>query len=344
MRLLSILIPSYNVEKYIEKCLLSIEDLNDLEYEVIIIDDCSTDNTLQIIKQLLPKLKNVSLITNETNNGIGYIRNKLIESASGKYILFIDSDDYIFPDVIKKAIHKAESENCDIVEFSIKIFYHFEPKIRFRKDWYVNISNDGINPINSKIITTYYPALINKIFLRSIFTSIKISFPHSKFEDTAILPLLFAFCKHYGCISEIGYTYIQSESSIINNAYKGLFFDLIKSQNHLVNLFKINNIYNKYEEFLFYNFFRNYFLSNYWIYPFNYNIVNQFLDLAKVSFFENIDYENIKIKYKVPALVKFYLFLIEKKLYFICYLITRIYNSSTIQKILFKIKYIFIGD
>lgn len=89
----SVAIPVYNQEELIIKCINSVPKRDDIE--IVVVDDCSTDNTLETLKQF----DNIKLIHNEKNLGIGLTRNVLIENCLGDYIFFLDSDDYIFPDV-----------------------------------------------------------------------------------------------------------------------------------------------------------------------------------------------------------------------------------------------------
>lgn len=102
MKLLSFIVPMYNVSKYLEDCLNSLvcQDMSHDEYEIILIDDGSTDNTAQIAEEYCNKYSNITLIKKE-NGGVSEARNVGIENASGKYIWFIDSDDFIAPSCLK---------------------------------------------------------------------------------------------------------------------------------------------------------------------------------------------------------------------------------------------------
>lgn len=116
---LSIVIPVYNVDKYIEKCIRSLEnqDLSRDEYELIVINDGSTDQSPQIIKNLQKEFNNLILIHKE-NGGLSSARNLGIKHARGKYIWFFDSDDYAEPNVLKKLINRAEKDNLDLLAFN----------------------------------------------------------------------------------------------------------------------------------------------------------------------------------------------------------------------------------
>lgn len=95
----SILIPLYNQEDLIQKCLDSIPKRSDIE--IIVIDDCSTDNSFNIVKEKYPHVK---LIKNPINLGVGLTRNRLLDVATGEYVFFLDSDDYIYPDVFSDIV------------------------------------------------------------------------------------------------------------------------------------------------------------------------------------------------------------------------------------------------
>lgn len=114
----SVIIPTYNVEKYIYKALTSVKNQNfDGKIEIIVIDDCSTDNTPQMLasfKQENPEL-NIKIIYQEKNMRQGTARNKGLTLAEGKYIFFLDGDDFLDPDAISKMFEKAEEYSCDFV-------------------------------------------------------------------------------------------------------------------------------------------------------------------------------------------------------------------------------------
>lgn len=90
----SVLIPVYNTSKYLEKCISSVPEREDVE--IVIIDDYSTDDSVKILEKIASTRKNITIIQNKQNMGIGYNRNRLIEAARGEYIFFLDSDDWIF--------------------------------------------------------------------------------------------------------------------------------------------------------------------------------------------------------------------------------------------------------
>lgn len=111
----SVIVPAYNTEKYLKKCLDSLvnQTLNDIE--IIVINDCSTDKTKDILKNYKEKYKNIKVINNKTNKGIGYNRNLGIKKAKGEFISFIDSDDYVDITMYEKMYNKAKRDKLDLV-------------------------------------------------------------------------------------------------------------------------------------------------------------------------------------------------------------------------------------
>lgn len=111
---ISVIIPVYNVEKYLRICLESILNQNFKGYEIILINDGSTDNSLNICREYEKKYSNI-IVINEENSGPSAARNKGLEYAKGKYISFIDSDDELLPNYFKILYDTAEKNKCDVL-------------------------------------------------------------------------------------------------------------------------------------------------------------------------------------------------------------------------------------
>ena len=115
MPILSILIPVYNVEKYLAQCLESVINQTLSDIEIIVINDGSKDNSLNIIKDFAAKDKRIIVIDKE-NEGYGKSMNRGLDVASGKYIGIVESDDWIEPNMYEKLISTAEKYKADIVK------------------------------------------------------------------------------------------------------------------------------------------------------------------------------------------------------------------------------------
>lgn len=148
---LSIIIPVYNVEKYIAQCLDSLldQDLGPDDYEIILVNDGSTDGSSQIAHRYADKNSNIIVIDKE-NGGVGSARNCGMDSAKGKYIYFIDSDDYLVSHSLRTLINTCDTHNLDILTFLSTSFSTSISKIETlvkNKEFRVSFGNDELSPI-----------------------------------------------------------------------------------------------------------------------------------------------------------------------------------------------------
>ena len=118
----SVIVPVYNVEEYLEKCLDTLVNQTLKEIEIIVINDGSPDNSQKIIDKYAKKYKTIKAYTKE-NGGLSDARNYGLTKANGEYIAFIDSDDYVSIDMYEKIYQKAKSGNFDMVVCDLNIIY-----------------------------------------------------------------------------------------------------------------------------------------------------------------------------------------------------------------------------
>ena len=175
MKDISIIVPIYNAERYINKCLNSIIKQTKKELEIILINDGSTDNTEKIIKSY--KDKRIKYFKND-NHGIGYSRNFGIEKATSKYIMFLDSDDYLKINACEELFKKAEKDNLDIV---ISDFYKVVNR-NIEEIKLPNFENSSLKD-NPDIITEFLNPWA-KLYNREMLIKNKIKFVEDlKYED-----------------------------------------------------------------------------------------------------------------------------------------------------------------
>lgn len=119
MKKLSIIVPVYNVEKYVEQCIRSLyeQDIPQEEYEVICVDDCTPDGSCAIIERLQSEYPTLRLLHHERNRKLGSARNSGIRAAMGRYILFVDSDDMLVPNCLGHLINEMEATRADFIHF-----------------------------------------------------------------------------------------------------------------------------------------------------------------------------------------------------------------------------------
>ena len=119
--ILSIVVPVYNVKQYLPKCLESLldQDLGKDEYEIVLVDDGSTDESGEICDEFALKEGNVKVI-HQKNQGLSVARNVGTQVAEGKYIQYVDSDDYLHPDVLKGLVSLMEEHRLDVLRFGFR--------------------------------------------------------------------------------------------------------------------------------------------------------------------------------------------------------------------------------
>lgn len=132
---LSIIIPLYNQSKYIIPCLESMERISVPDYEVIVWDDGSIDDSPLLVAEYAKNHENVRLIKRE-NHGVSYARNKALQEAKGKYIWFVDSDDIVISENVKPLIEELEQQSADVIHFCWRAFdgYNYSPGVHGVED------------------------------------------------------------------------------------------------------------------------------------------------------------------------------------------------------------------
>lgn len=212
---LSIIIPVYNVEKYLKECLESLVNQKLKSMEVILINDGSTDDSEKICREYLERYDFIKLIS-QKNSGPGISRNKGIACAKGKYIGFVDSDDFVDENMYTKLIDIAENENLDFVGCAIKMFFEGNSKskvIENNNSEEVLTNEQLTNEILKKNIQCFS---CNKIFKRELFDDIKYE-EGVYYEDIYTVFRLALKCNRGKHINEPLYFYRQRQNNITNN-------------------------------------------------------------------------------------------------------------------------------
>ncbi len=214
---ISVIVSVYNTEKYVEKCIESILNQTYSNLELILIEDKSTDHSLEILRKYKER-KNVVLIENPQNRGLSYSRNIGLKNSSGDYIGYIDSDDYIEPDYYEKLYEALIKNKADIAVCDMKLYYEKT------KTFQINRGCDGnktIDFINNGLAAS----ACNKLFKRQIIE--KYPFAEGKVnEDIAVVVPALLEAKKIQYVPDVYYYYVQRENSIQNSAFSEKRFDI----------------------------------------------------------------------------------------------------------------------
>lgn len=210
----SILVPVYGVEKFIERCAISLFEQTFEDIEYIFVNDCTPDKSIYILNKVLNKYPNrkeqVKIIDHEVNSGVSAVRNTLIDNAKGDYILFVDSDDYLALDAIQLLYGKIIQEKADIV---VCDFYEV-----FKTDLVesIQIIEDHKHDfLKSTISVQTLVPFWNKLIKRELFTkyNIRAKKGFNYGEDYLIMPKIIYYANKISKLDKTLYYYSQINSN-----------------------------------------------------------------------------------------------------------------------------------
>lgn len=207
---ISIIVPVYNREKYLEKCINSIIEQDFKDIEIICVNDGSTDNSLEILKKLSEQDKRI-IIINKKNGGSSSARNAALKIARGKYCLNIDSDDWIEQGYFTALYERAEKDDLDITISNVIVDFILEGNIENRVDLDIN-KEIIIN--NKEYLKKFYTSnfigyTVNKLIKRELYIKNKIFYNENIFllEDVELIGKLSYFSKKIGKVNKAFYHY-----------------------------------------------------------------------------------------------------------------------------------------
>ncbi|MCD2502901.1 glycosyltransferase [Clostridium sp. NSJ-145] len=214
--IISIIVPIYNVEKYLPKCIDSILNQTFKEFELILVDDGSLDNSGRICDEYSKKDKRIRVIHKE-NCGVSSARNVGVESSLGNYIGFVDPDDYIDKYMYQKMIDMCTIKNADIA--ICKFVREINGQISEAKDGFYIRELDNVEGLRECFKGILYRhSLCNKLFKKKCFEGIR--FPEGRIhEDLSTTYRLLANSNKSVYINYSGYIYVKRENSILTSTF-----------------------------------------------------------------------------------------------------------------------------
>lgn len=214
--ILSIIIPVYNVQSYVEKCIRSCADQNFTDFELVIVNDGSTDSSADIVKQVAKDYKNIKVI-HQANQGLSAARNAGLKAARGEYIWFVDSDDWIEQNCLERICNKLK-DDLDILHLQFRYVYN-DPNLNYDGNKTVI---DGVK--SGKEVTLYggLPAPVPfSIYRLDFLKDNKIEFTRGIYhEDSEFKPRATYLAQRIASDSEVSYNYLQRTSGSITSKFR----------------------------------------------------------------------------------------------------------------------------
>lgn len=252
----SIIVPVYNVESILSRCLDSLVNQSLKEIEIICVNDASTDNSLKILYKYAAQYKNIRVIDLKENLHQGGARNRGIEIAEGDFIGFVDSDDWIDLKMYEKLYNLAISSNADLVSCDYDTV-NSEGNILSES---ITDQNKFCGEISEQIrdeflITT--GSVWSKLYKKDLLVKNNVWFPEKIFyEDNYFVPIVALYAHRYAHISECLYHYFVNINSTTQKRNSKNIEDRIKSLDLQMNYFKSNKLLEKYPKSIEYIVFR----------------------------------------------------------------------------------------
>lgn len=235
----SVIVPFYNVENYIEKCLNSLVNQTLEEIEIILVNDGSKDSSAKIAKQFQEKYPNKVKYYEKQNGGLGDARNFGINYATSEYIAFLDSDDYVETNMYEEMYNKAKQENADMVECD----FWWEYPNKKREDIGREYANQKEMLYKSRVVAW------NKLIKTEIYQS----HPEARFsvglryEDVEGFYKILPFIKKVAYVRKPFIHYIQRQGSISNTQNKKN-EEIFKVLDNVIDYYKINGLYDDFKD------------------------------------------------------------------------------------------------
>ena len=213
----SIIVPSYDCEKYIFKCLLSLVCQTLKEIEIIVINDGSTDNTPAIINEFVENDNRIRMLSQE-NKKQGAARNKGLQIAKGEYIAFVDSDDWLDLDYIEKLYSTAKKHDADII--TTNLYKHKKAyskyNVKYNNENIATTTKDKIKLCEDRNHRFFY--VINKLYKKEFLDNTKITFPENKyFEDVIFSAKTIFYANKVVSCPSTRYHYNKNTNSTVNS-------------------------------------------------------------------------------------------------------------------------------
>ena len=212
---ISVIVPVYNVRKYIEDCLDSLVNQPSKELEFIFVNDCSPADEEEVILEYAKKDKRIKYIKNPQNLGIGKTRQIGMAAAKGDYLSFVDSDDYVMPELYQKVLSVISEYKPDIIEFpfAIRNGEHIE-----RANWMPDVPTGMINP--EKYYMFYAMNIWCRVYRKDFLDAHQIKSPDLRFtEDVQFVIAAFKMAKSFVYLNYVGYVYRMVETSLTHQKH-----------------------------------------------------------------------------------------------------------------------------
>lgn len=243
----SVVVPIYNVQEYLSKCIESLLNQTFNDFELILVNDGSKDDSLNIVREYEKKDARI-IVIDKQNGGLSDARNAGIAIAKGEYILFVDSDDFVEKELLEKTLNKATQTNADIVMFDVFQYYQSTGKKEVIRNVYQESQVYTLKQ-NPEMITKILNAAWNKLYKLSLFQENRILYPWGcYYEDLGTTYRLLARAQKIAFVNEPLYNYLQDRPGNITHQFNFSVYHVLDMIKLVIDDYKKMGIYDTYYE------------------------------------------------------------------------------------------------
>lgn len=240
----SVIVPVYNVERYLEKCVRSVLAQSERDFELLLVDDGSPDGCGALCDRLAEEDSRIRVIHQE-NMGLGGARNTGIEKARGEWLLFVDSDDWIEPDTLEKALAAGEREKADLVLFAFRSVTEEGKTVQiFREDM---PKEEALRIPEHRDIFLTAPCAWDKLYRAELFARTGVRYPlRVWYEDIRTTLKLFLSAETAVFLNDVCYNYLLREGSITKNINADRNVEILDAFEDILSYFQEQGQWEKY--------------------------------------------------------------------------------------------------
>ena len=247
--LITVIVPVYNTAQYLSKCVDSILEQTWKNLEIFLVDDGSTDNSADIIKGYQQKYPAIIKGIFQENSGQGSARNSALDEMSGEYVSFVDSDDWIMPEMFAEMQANLNEASSDIVSCDYQIVNEQGNAIQQHSCGYIAELGQNIKD-NIALVFSLEPQVTSKLFKSYFFTEKKYRFPAKMwYEDLAILPSILSSCNRISKVPKCYYQYFKREGTT-TTTFTLKVLDGLLATSHIETLFKKEGKFDVYKSYV----------------------------------------------------------------------------------------------
>lgn len=242
----SIIIPVYNVERYIRRCMQTVMEQTFRDYEVIVVDDETPDNSMEIVEEFAEKYPGMVKIIHQKNTRQGGARNRGVQEAQGEYLLFVDSDDYVDTHMLEIIEGHLRREDCDILSFRYKAVTAGGRVLQ---------EVDGCSPPEGRYIPSKNKEILQltvapwlKAYRRSFYLATGYAFPEKLLYEDTTMRILYAKASSIVLVKDCLYYYVMSPNSSIRRKPSDKMLDILKVTDMLLEQFSADGLFEAFQE------------------------------------------------------------------------------------------------